>query len=194
MTRKLISFLHMSLDGVVEGPQGPMDIGFVAYDQDLESEADKVLATADTIVWGRGTYQGMNAYWPTMKDNAEANAHERHHAEWIEKVEKIVFSRTLSADEVTWENSTLVSDNIVEKIEALKALDGQDMVILGSPRLTQELFALGLIDEFKLTVSPVLVGQGLHLFENVAAQTNLKLLEQKTFDSGLMSVHYQVEK
>lgn len=187
--RKLILFLHASLDSFVEGPNGAMDIGWIAYDADLANHAKEVLSTADMVIWGRATYQMMHNYWPTMLSNPEASEHERNHAEWIEKTEKIVFSTTL--DKVEWNNSRLVKDHVEEEIHKLKQKQGKDMVILGSPRFAHYLMQLGLIDKYKITVSPVLIGSGLPLFQGIQEKTNLKLIENKTFASGAIGLHYQ---
>ncbi|CAI3127090.1 putative protein YyaP [Acinetobacter calcoaceticus] len=187
--RKLVLFLHASLDGFVEGPNGAMDIGWIAYDADLANHAKEVLSTADTVIWGRATYQMMHGYWPSMLSNPEASEHERNHAEWIEKTEKIVFSTTL--DKVEWNNSKLVKDHVEEEINKLKQQPGKDMVILGSPRFAHYLMQLNLIDEYKITISPVLIGNGLPLFEGISEKTNLKLIENKTFASGAIGIHYQ---
>ncbi|PWW34649.1 MULTISPECIES: dihydrofolate reductase family protein [Paenibacillus] len=187
--RKLVLFLHASLDGFVEGPEGAMDIGWVAYDADLERHAKEILSTADTVLWGRGTYQMMHSYWPSVPSNPSASEHERNHAEWIEKTAKIVFSTTL--DTVDWNNSRLVKENIEEEINNLKQQPGNDMVILGSPRFAHHLMQLDLIDEYKITVSPVLIGKGLPLFQGITEKINLKLIENKTFDSGAIGLVYQ---
>jgi len=187
--RKLILFLHASLDGFVEGPNGAMDIGWIAYDADLASHAKEILSTADTVIWGRSTYQMMHNYWPSMLSNPEASEHERKHAEWIEKTKKIVFSTTL--DTVEWNNSRLVKDHVEEEINKLKQKQGKDMVILGSPRFAHYLMQLDLIDEYKITISPVLIGSGLPLFQGIQEKTNLKLIENKTFTSGAIGLHYQ---
>ncbi len=187
--RKLVLFLHASLDGFVEGPNGPMDMGWISYDADLEKHAHHILSTADTIIWGRGTYQMMHSYWPTMISNPEASEHERNHAAWIENVTKIVFSTTL--DHVEWKNSKLVKENVEETIKNLKNQEGNDIIILGSPRLAHYLMQLNLIDEFKISVSPVLVGSGLPLFQGIKEKLNLKLIENKTFESGAIGLMYQ---
>ncbi|MDC5317503.1 dihydrofolate reductase family protein [Acinetobacter baumannii] len=187
--RKLILFLHASLDSFVEGPNGAMDIGWIAYDADLANHANKILNSADTVIWGRATYKMMQNYWPTMLSNPEASEHERNHAEWIEKTEKIVFSTTL--DTVEWNNSRLVKDHVEEEINKLKQQPGKDMVILGSPRFAHYLMQLGLIDEYKITVSPVLLGSGLPLFQGIEQKIGLKLIENKTFASGAIGLHYQ---
>jgi dihydrofolate reductase len=187
--RKLVLFLHASLDGFVEGPNGEMDIGWVSYDADLEKHAKEILSTADTVIWGRGTYQMMHSYWTSVPSNPSASQHERDHAEWIEKTAKIVFSTTLV--KVEWNNSRLVKQNIEEEIKNLKQQPGKDMVILGSPRLAHYLMQFDLIDEYKITVSPVLIGSGLPLFQGLKEKINLKLIENKTFDSGAIGLIYE---
>ncbi|TAA14089.1 dihydrofolate reductase family protein [Streptococcus parasuis] len=87
-------FLHTSLDGIVEGANRAMDIGFVHYNVELEQFAKQVTANADTILWGRATYEMMYQYWPNMLNNEEGSEHERAHAAWIDAVKKIVCSRT----------------------------------------------------------------------------------------------------
>ncbi|WP_178023951.1 dihydrofolate reductase family protein [uncultured Paenibacillus sp.] len=187
--RKLVLFLHASLDGFVEGPNGAMDIGWVSYDADLEKHAKEILSTADTVIWGRGTYQMMYSYWPSVPSNPSASQHELNHAEWIDKTAKIVFSKTL--EKVEWNNSRLAKEDIAEEINNLKQQPGKDMVILGSPRLAHRCMQLDLIDEYKITVSPVLIGKGLPLFQGLKEKVNLKLIENKTFDSGAIGLVYQ---
>lgn len=188
--RNLVVFLHMSLDGVVEGPKGAMDIGFVRYNEELEAFANQGLATCDTVLWGRGTYQMMHQYWPTMLDNSEASKHERQHAAWIEAVEKVVCSTTL--DEVSWNNSHLLKEDLVGQIKTLKEKNGGDIVVLGSPRLAQVLLKEGLVDRLRLTVSPVVVGAGLRLFDGVT--DSLNLVKSQTFSTGVLGLTYQIER
>lgn len=187
--RKLVLFLHASLDGFVEGPKGEMDIGWISYDADLENHAKEILSTADTVIWGRGTYQMMYSYWPSVPSDPSSSQYELNHAEWIEKTTKIVFSTTL--EKVEWNNSRLVKENVEEEIRNLKQQAGKDMVILGSPRLAHHLMQLDLIDEYKITVSPVLIGSGLPLFQGLKEKINLNLIENKTFDSGAIGLVYQ---
>lgn len=187
--RKLVLFLHASLDGFVEGPEGEMDIGWISYDADLENHAKEILSTADTVIWGRGTYQMMHSYWPSVPSDPSSSPYELNHAEWIEKTTKIVFSTTL--EKVEWNHSRLVKENVEEEIKNLKQQAGKDMVILGSPRFAHQLMQLDLIDEYKITVSPVLIGSGLPLFQGLKEKINLKLIENKTFDSGAIGLVYQ---
>ena len=186
--RKLVIFLHTSLDGIVEGPNGPMDIGFIHYNEELENFANQVLSSAQTILWGRATYEMMYQYWPTMLDNPEASDHERKHAAWIDSVEKWVCSRSLKS--LDWNNASLLSGDIVSQIKERKNQEGGDIVVLGSPRLAKFLLKEKLVDTVKLTVSPVLVGGGLPLFEDLSEK--LELTSSQTLSSGVLCLTYDV--
>lgn len=188
--KELVVFLHMSLDGVVEGPKGTMDIDFIHYNEELEAFANQGLTACDTILWGRGTYQMMHQYWPTMLDNPGASDHERQHAAWIEAVEKLVCSTTL--DKVGWNNTRLVNEDLFEQVKALKAVEGGDIVVLGSPRLAQVLLKAGLVDRLRLTVSPVVVGAGLRLLDDVSVA--LSLVDSQTFSTGVLGLTYQTNR
>lgn len=190
--RKLVVFLHSSLDGFVEGPQGDMDIGWITYNHELEDFANEVLQTADTIVWGRKTYEMMYDYWPTVPSNENASEHELNHAKWIENVEKVMFSKALNS--VDWHNSRLVKKNVKDEIIHMKQQEGEDIVVLGSPRFAHYLMQLDVVDEYKITVSPTLIGKGLPLFQNIHEQVDLKLIDNKTFESGALGLIYQKNK
>lgn len=190
--RKLVVFLHSSLDGFVEGPQGDMDIGWITYNHELEDFANEVLQTADTIVWGRKTYEMMYDYWPTVPSNENASEHELNHAKWIENVEKVIFSKALNS--IDWHNSRLVKKNVKDEIIHMKQQEGEDIVVLGSPRFAHYLMQLDVVDEYKITVSPTLIGKGLPLFQNIHEQVDLKLIDNKTFESGALGLIYQKNK
>ncbi|HFI0791321.1 TPA: dihydrofolate reductase family protein [Streptococcus suis] len=115
----------------------------------------------------------MYNYWPSMLDNPEAREHERNHAAWVNSVEKLVCSTRLS--EVTWNNASLITEKLSERLQAEKAKDGGDILVLGSPRLAKALLKEGLVDQVKVTVSPVIVGEGLDLFDGISSR--LKLLK-----------------
>lgn len=190
--RKVILFLHSSLDGFVEGPNGAMDIGWVSYNEELEKHAKEVLSTVDTVLWGRGTYQMMENYWTSVPSDPEASEHEIEHAKWIEETSKVVFSTTLEKAE--WNNSKLVKENIEEEIKNLKKQSGKDIIILGSPRFAHCLMELHLIDVIKITISPVIIGSGLPLFKVSETKRNLSLVENKTFNSGVIGLTYNILK
>ncbi|PEL11193.1 dihydrofolate reductase family protein [Bacillus sp. AFS017336] len=190
--RNVILFLHSSLDGFVEGPNGAMDIGFVAYNEELEKHAREILSTVDTVFWGKGTYEMMMNYWTSVPSNPESTEYELEHAKWIEETSKVVFSTTL--EQADWKNSRLVKENIEEEIKNIKKQSGNDIIILGSPRFAHSLMELDLIDVIKITISPVIIGSGLPLFKGLGSKRNLSLVENKTFNSGVIGLTYNIVK
>ncbi|MBI3023430.1 MAG: dihydrofolate reductase [Thaumarchaeota archaeon] len=105
---------------------------------------------------------------------------------------KIVFSKTL--DKVEWNNTRLVKGNIVEEISKLKQQPGKDLIIFGSAKLASSLINLGLIDEFRIMVNPVVLGKGNPLFEEIKDKISLKLLKTKTFGSGNVLLYYKPDQ
>jgi len=184
--RKLVLFMHVSLDGFAADPNHGLD--FLSYDKELEQYADELVTTVGSPVYGRTTYQLMESYWPTVLKKPDAGKHALEHAQWVENVPKIVFSKTLT--EVTWNNTRLIKDNIAEEVNRLKQQPGKDLVIFGSPGLATSLMNLGLIDEYKLTVHPVILGDGISVFTGNTTRSTLKLLNSKTLESGVVTLHY----
>ena len=185
--RNVVLFMHVSLDGFCAGPNGELD--WVSYDSELEKYAEGIVNTVGSPLYGRVTYQMMESYWPTVLRNKSATKHERDHANWVENVHKVVFSKTL--DKVEWKNTQLIKDNITEEITTLKQQPGKDLVIFGSPTLAHEFMRLDLIDEYQLTLNPVLLGRGTPLFENVETKTKLSLVNSTTLNSGVMGLQYR---
>ena len=178
--------MHLSLDGFAAGPNGELD--FMSYDEELAQWADKLMKTVGSPVYGRKTYQLMEGYWPTVLKKPDAPKQSLAHAQWVENIPKIVFSRTLK--EATWNNTRLIKDNVAEEIQKLKQEPGKDLVIFGSPGLSADLMNLGLIDEYQFTVHPVIIGEGLSMFRNNRAKSKLKLLNTETLKSGVVTLHY----
>jgi dihydrofolate reductase len=188
--RKVTLFMHISLDGFAAGPNGELD--WISYDAELEKYAEGVVSTVGAALYGRVTYHMMEGYWPTVLTNPASTKHELDHAHWIENISKIVFSKTL--EKVEWNNTRLIKDNITEEISKLKQQPGQDLVIFGSPGLAQTFMQLGLIDGYRLTVNPVVLGSGIPLFKDIEDRLNLKLLETKTLHSGVVALHYETKR
>src|SRR5262249_43443474 len=151
--RSLIQLAHLSLDGYMAGPAGEMD--FITFDDELADHIYSLMGSVDTGVYGRVTYQMMEGYWPSVFDDAKATAGEKSHARWYADVNKIVASRTLPAKTG---QVTIAGDDIVSVIAAAKKQPGGDMMIFASPTLSHALSAAGLIDEWRLTWQPVIVG------------------------------------
>jgi dihydrofolate reductase len=188
--RKVISFMHMSLDGFVAGPGGAMD--WVTMDEEIFKDAIDLTATTDTALYGRTTYQMMEGYWPTVLTNPSSTTLELHHAKWVEDTQKIVFSATL--EKVNWNNTRLIKENIAEKISKLKQKQGKSMIIFGSPKLTHSFIQMNLIDEYRINVSPVILGKGVPLFKNIHYAIDLRLLRTKKFNSGVVGFYYEQKK
>jgi dihydrofolate reductase len=187
--RKIISFMHVSLDGFVAGMNGEM--GWITMDDEIFEDAIELASSADTALYGRTTYQMMESYWPTVLTSPEATKNEVHHAQWVEKIDKIVFSTSLEKAE--WNNTRLIRKNIREEVTKLKMLPGKSMMIFGSPRLTHSFMQMGMIDEYRINLNPVLLGNGIPLFMNISDRINLKLIREKRFESGVIGLHYETK-
>ncbi len=189
--RKVVAIENVTLDGFADSKEG---LGFEwtarAYDDEVDRyNNEHVRADIDTAMYGRATYLGMQGFWSKMLDNPNGTPTARAHAEWVNNVDKVVFSTTLeSAD---WANSRLVSGNLAAEVAALKAQPGGAIAIYASPTLVHEFVDLGLIDEFRMLVHPVTLGRGTPLFHD-KAKLDLELLESKAFDSGAVYVRYRV--
>lgn len=185
--RNITMMNWVSVDGFYAGPNGEID-WFVT-----DPEVDKALhgvgqGSADTMLCGRVTYQGMEAFWPHVADDPNMPEAMRAMANEVKQMNKVVFSRTLK--EVAWENSRLVHGDPVEEVKRLKAGDGTDMLIFGSGTIVQQLTDAGLIDDYVMIVTPVVLGKGKALFEDVK-QLNLKLVSSRSFGSGNVLLHYK---
>jgi dihydrofolate reductase len=184
--RNIISLAHVSLDGFMAGPRGEMD--FVVFNDELADHTYPLIETVDLAVYGRVTYELMESYWPTAGDAPDASAHTKSHARWYAGVKKIVASRTLAASKNP--NLRVVGDDVVGALRAEKQKAGGDIMIFGSPTLTRALAAADLVDEWRLSLQPVLLGGGLPLFAKGEKRTPLELRSSKTFGSGVIAVHY----
>ena len=182
--RKVIASPFVTLDGFMAGPQGEIDWNEPYFDEEMAGYVGEQFAHLDTLLFGRGTYQLFVQYWPTqgVKDDPVF-------AEKMNTLPKVVFSKTLES--VTWNNARLVKDNIAGEIQSLKRQKGKNLVIDGSPGVIHSLTRLGLIDEYRLRVHPIVLGSGTPLFTGLRERMPLKLIESKTFQSGVVILHYQ---
>ncbi|HEX3640783.1 MAG TPA: dihydrofolate reductase family protein [Ktedonobacteraceae bacterium] len=181
--RKVIVSMMVTLDGFFAGPNGEIDWHVV--DDEFNEYADDFLSSVDTLLFGRVTYQLMADYWPSPS----ATTDDPIIADKMNQLHKIAFSKTL--EKVEWNNSRLVKGNITEEIAKLKQQPGKDMAIFGSGSIVSTLTQLGLIDEYRIMVNPVVLGNGKPLFKDIHDKLNLKLLRTKTFRSGNIMLCYQ---
>jgi len=182
--RKLIAAINMTLDGFC-------DHTAMIADDELHQHYNELLSNADTLLYGRKTYQLMESYWPAVVKNPTGNKPTDEFAVLIDNISKIVFSRTLK--NVHWKNSKLKKEVIKEEVLELKQQTGKN-IFAGSPSLIVTLMQLGLIDEYQLGVQPIVLGSGLPLFKNVKDRINLKLLKKKIFGSGSIILYYEPAK
>ncbi|MBD0288864.1 MAG: dihydrofolate reductase family protein, partial [Flavisolibacter sp.] len=156
-------------------------------DEELHQHYADLLSNADTILYGRITYQLME-YWKTVVENPTGNKAMDEFAVIMDRIPKIVFSHTLK--NVEWESAKLANRDIEEEVLELKQQSGKD-IFVGSRSLIIHLMKLNLIDEYQLCVHPVVAGNGLPLFENINDRTILKLLRTKIFNSGAITLYYE---
>jgi dihydrofolate reductase len=191
--RKVISLIHLSLDGLAASPNDELD--WISYDSELEQYAHSLHAITDAVIWGRRTYEMMAGYWLTVPGNPESTPAELEHARWLDTATKIVVSRTL--DHIAWndaKNTVLIKDNIADEINKIKQQPGKDIWFLGSVALFQTFMQLDLIDEYRININPTVLGQGKPLFANITRRIPLKLLEAQTLKSGVVTLRYEPDR
>ncbi len=181
--RKLLMFNLVTLDGYFEGPD--RDISWHNVDSEFNEYAVDMLDSVDTLLFGRVTYELMAGFWPTP----DAIKNDPLVAERMNKLSKIVFSRTL--DKVAWQNTRLVGDKIEDEIRKLKQQPGKSMVLLGSGSIVARFSQRGLIDEYRIMVNPVVLGNGTPLFKGINNKFTLKLIKTRAFKSGNVLLYYE---
>jgi dihydrofolate reductase len=181
--RKVILFNMVTLDGFFEGPNREIDWHHV--DAEFNEFAIAQLDSADGLLFGRITYQLMANYWPTPT----AMENDPIVADKMNNLPKIVLSRTLEKAE--WNNTRLIKENIADEISKLKQQPGKDLLLFGSADLASTLTQLGLIDEYRIMVNPVVLGSGNPLFKRIHHRLDLKLVNARTFRSGNVLLYYQ---
>jgi len=185
--RKLVSFMHVSLDGFVAGPNGEMD--WINVEEEMFDYAGRMTDRSDLALYGRNTFDMMEGYWPTAADQPNASKHDIQHSTWYKQVSKIVISKTLKGKSLP--NTRVISDNFSAEINKIKEQKGNEIVIFGSPGTTHTLMALDLIDAYWIFLNPVLIGKGIPLFKNISEIQKLKLVESVTLTSGVVVLHYE---
>lgn len=193
--RRIVVFNRVTADGYFAGVDGNLD--WVVPDAELDKAAGAGTAGFDTMLLGRRTYEMFEGFWPHAVDDSTAldphgdgRRSEAMHAMgvWINEATKVVFSRTRKT--VSWSNSRLVPEFDPREIEAMKSGRGRDMIVFGSGSIVSKLTEHGLIDEYQLVVSPLLLGSGRSMISGVSKSSRLKVVEAKTFASGNVMLRY----
>lgn len=189
--RKLIVSMNVTLDGFMSGPDCELDWHFKCWTKEMGEALCRHLASADTILLGRVTYQAMAKYWASKMTDLNLRGEDFAFAEMMNHYAKIVFTNTLSIPE--WNNSQLINGNVSDEIKYLKKRPGRNLIVYGSGKLISALVHCDLVDEYQLWVHPVVLGKGKPLFNNPHESLDMKLLESKTFSSGVILLHYQTK-
>lgn len=187
--RNIVVTEFLTVDGVMEDPGGSEEFKHGGWtrpywnDEIGKFKFDELLAAGAHLL-GRVTYQCFAAAWPAIKD-------EEGFADRMNSIPKYVVSRTLKKAE--WNNSTIISDDVVDAISGLKQKSGQDILVAGSATLIQTLMQHGLVDEYRLLVYPVVLESGKRLFKE-RGMIPLKLVEARPFSSGVVLLRYQPDR
>ncbi|MGW2292345.1 dihydrofolate reductase family protein [Streptomyces phaeochromogenes] len=183
--RKITAGLFISLDGVVEAPD---QWHFPYFNDEMGAAVGATFGTADTMLFGRTTYDSFAGAWP---EREAAGGEDAGFAKQLGDVRKIVASRQKLA--FTWRNSEQLEGDLVETVTALKNEEGGDIALSGSVSVVRQLLAAGLLDELHLLVHPIAVRKGMRLFEEGDSSIPLKLISSQTFRTGVVSLVYGPE-
>lgn len=190
--RKLILFMHLSLDGFVCGPNGELDWATMKDDKMGKYLIGDLLSTVDSTLIGRNLYKGFEQYWPAAGKDPNSPKELAEFAHWLDDAPKYVFSSTLKDPE--WKNTIIINGDLKKEVEKLKNSKGGDIVVFGGAEMSSSLANHRLIDEYRFKLEPVVIGEGKPLFRDFRDKMKLKLVKAKTFDEGVQGLYYQPVK
>ncbi len=182
--RTVASFLLITLDGFYEGPNGEFD--WPVVDEEFGDFAIRQLDEAETLGFGRATYEHMAAHWPTE----QAQANDPAITSRMNNKPKIVFSNTL--EHAAWSNTSVIAGDAVEQLETVKSSAGGELLVLGSAHLTSHFAEAGVLDELRIMVCPIAIGRGRSLFSELKDRLPLRLAHVRQFDSGNVLLTYRL--
>jgi len=187
--KKIISFMHISLDGFVAGPKGEMD--WITINDEIFDHVGKRIGDTDAALYGRVTFEMMENYWPTAADKPDASKHDIEHSAWYKTARKIVLSKTMK--DARLPNTTIISDNLPERLNEIKQQPGKEILLFGSPTATHSLQQLNLIDGYWLFLNPIILGKGIPLFTGLNTKVKLNLQSTRQFECGVTELNYVTE-
>lgn len=193
--RKMILGMMVSLDGYAAGPNDEMD-WLPRFDderswKDAHEEMWNQLSTVDTLVLGRVTYEIWEKYWPAAGKSPTSTDNDRRFSRFADDTQKVVLSTTLT--DVKWENTRLITNDPKEELMKLKEQSGKDIAVAGGAGLARSVIGMRLVDEYLITVHPVLLGKGKPLFNGLDGPLRLKLMRTRNLNSGAVLLHYRPE-
>jgi dihydrofolate reductase len=183
--RKIIYWVHTSVDGFVAGPNGEFD--WPAVGPELFGHSDEINEGVDTLLYGRATWEVMASFWPTADEKLD-DPHTKRFAPFWRETPKVVISRSLKSP--GWD-ARVVGQDLAAEITELKSQDGKDILLTGGASAAAALTELGLIDDFRVVVHPVVLGGGQPLFVNAKERVNLELVESRIFDGKTVLLRYR---
>ena len=178
--KKLTFSINLTINGFADHTVGIVDA-------DLHNFFSDILDDSDVILFGRKTYQLMESYWPNAWNDSGSKESEKRFADTINPIKKIVFSKTLK--KVDWQNSILAEKDLISTVKELKKQNGKP-VSVGSISIASQLFRENLIDEFWFAIHPVISRKGPLLFDGIDINTELKFVDSKKLNSGVVVLHY----
>jgi dihydrofolate reductase len=189
--RRVVANITLSLDGRTNGANGDMDMGWIAPHALSDAAREhmvRVTATATTALLGRKNYEGFGGFWPAVAKAEDADPRDRTFAQWLDSVEKIVFSSTLT--DAPWENSRVAGADPAETVRRLRGTPGGDIIVLASGSVIKALLEAGELDRLSITLCPELVGGGVRLFEDGLPATSWSLTDLTSTESGAICLLY----
>jgi dihydrofolate reductase len=188
--RKMFLFMMVTLDGYFEGPNH--DLSWHNVDAEFNDFAIRQMMEADTILFGKRTYQLMEKFWPS-KDGLEGDPEV---ADLMNNTPKVVVSTSLKkvTETENWKNIRLIEKNVREELQKLKEQDGKDIIVLASSNLCVSLLEWGILDEIRIMENPVAIGAGTTLFHGLKKRVKFNLVQERTFRSGNALLTYHAGK
>ena len=190
-SRIVIGNISLSLDGRVTGPSGEYDMSWIVPHAITNVARDHLISItnpATTVLLGKKNYMGFGSYWPKVADDDSADPRDRAFSKWLNSVEKIVFSTTLT--ESTWENSRIVNTEPATFVEELKKQSGGDIIVLSSSSIINSLLRADLLDCLSITLCPEVAGGGARLFEDGLSPSSWSLRHSAISESSALSLIY----
>ena len=189
--RKVVANISLSLDGRVNGKEGDHDMGWIvphAITDASRAHMVRVIEPATTALLGRKNYEGFGGFWPAVAKDDTADPRDRSFAQWLDAVDKVVFSSTLT--EAPWDNSRIADTDPVAEVKRLRDTDGGDMVILASNSVITALLEADEVDRLSITLCPEVVGGGARLFDDGLPASSWSLTDLSTTESGAICLLY----
>lgn len=184
--RQLIIDSIMSLDGYYTDLNNSID--WFDFNTEEQEWSKEILRRADTLIFGRRTYEEFSVFWPTPRP--EAIGFDPFIIQRLRESPKIIFSKSLA--EASWKPSTIMKDeNPAGVISKMKNESGKGMVVIGSGSLVATLAREGLVDEYRIRIRPIILGSGKPLFVDRNTRHPLKLVSSRAFDNGVLGLHYE---